>query len=265
MPNRFAMLPIEVISDKRLSVNDFRVYAALCSFAGGKGTCHPKRETLAERSGLTARKVSAATARLCQFGWIQKRGNGGRNSPAIYTLTTPKTLPETGTVLDQETLPKTGRVIDKETLPETGTKTLPETGRGKEKTKEKKKEKVKKEKEKWQTPEWINPQAWAEFEQHRQEIRKPLSNMARTKAANALQNLTHEQQARCIDMTIQNHWQGLFPEKVIHEARQRNQTGQPADFFEDCKAYAARKMDCGTVRQAAIPIRPYLVTAVDDD
>ncbi|MCB1722059.1 MAG: hypothetical protein KDI11_09915, partial [Alphaproteobacteria bacterium] len=66
---------------------------------------------------------------------------------------------------------------------------------------------------KWQQPPWINQSAWNEFETHRKEIREPLSNMARTKAANLLKNLTHEQQQECIDKTIQNRWKGLFPER----------------------------------------------------
>ena len=63
-------------------------------------------------------------------------------------------------------------------------------------------------------PTGVDSTAWAEFEQHRKEIRKPLTKLSRTKAANQLAGLTPEQQRRCVDMTIQNRWQGLFPEKV---------------------------------------------------
>lgn len=66
----------------------------------------------------------------------------------------------------------------------------------------------------WTPPTHINLDAWAEFEQHRLEIGKPLSDLARTKAANQLQALTHDEQQRCIDFSIQARWAGLFPEKV---------------------------------------------------
>lgn len=73
----------------------------------------------------------------------------------------------------------------------------------------------------WTAPTWINPQAWAEFEQHRKEMKQPLTDMARTKAANQLKSLTFESQQQTVDMTIQNRWRGLFPEKRInnHEPR----------------------------------------------
>jgi hypothetical protein len=67
--------------------------------------------------------------------------------------------------------------------------------------------------EAWTPPEWVNPQAWADFELHRREIRKPLSDLARTKAANQLQGMTAQQQQACIDASIQARWSGIFPDK----------------------------------------------------
>ena len=69
---------------------------------------------------------------------------------------------------------------------------------------------------KWQTPEWINPEAWAEFEEHRKsdaKLRKGWSDLARRKCANKLQGLTHEQQQECVDQSIMCGWSGLFPPK----------------------------------------------------
>jgi hypothetical protein len=70
-----------------------------------------------------------------------------------------------------------------------------------------------KKREAWTPPEWVNPQAWADFEQHRREMRKPLSDLARTKAANQLQGMTAQQQQACIDASIQARWSGIFPDK----------------------------------------------------
>ena len=63
-------------------------------------------------------------------------------------------------------------------------------------------------------PEFVNPVAWAEFEQHRKEIKKSLSDMARTKAANQLNGLTFEQQQEVIDYSIQGKYPGLYPERI---------------------------------------------------
>jgi DNA replication protein DnaD len=60
----------------------------------------------------------------------------------------------------------------------------------------------------------INVQAWNEFEQHRKQIKKPLSNLARTKAMNLIKGFTQEEQQVCIDNSIQSRWAGLFPNKI---------------------------------------------------
>lgn len=70
----------------------------------------------------------------------------------------------------------------------------------------------------WTPPDWINRAAWDEYEQHRREMKKPLSDLARTKAANQLRELDHEEQQRCIDTSIQARWAGLFPDKAKSNA-----------------------------------------------
>lgn len=78
---------------------------------------------------------------------------------------------------------------------------------------------------KWEAPFWVNKSAWSEFEQHRKEVRIPLSDLSRTKAANQLKDLSAEQQQSCVDMTIQNGWRGLFPERVKNEGQRTNGDG----------------------------------------
>ena len=63
-------------------------------------------------------------------------------------------------------------------------------------------------------PPWINADAWNEFEQHRKEMNQPLTDLARQKAMKIIEGLSHEDQAKVIDNTIQNRWKGLFPGKV---------------------------------------------------
>ena len=65
----------------------------------------------------------------------------------------------------------------------------------------------------WQAPEGLNLNAWNEFEVHRKQMNKPLSDLARTKAANQIKHLTHDEQQAVIDVSIQSRWTGLFPKK----------------------------------------------------
>ena len=68
----------------------------------------------------------------------------------------------------------------------------------------------------------INPTSWMEFEQHRKEMRQPLSDLARTKAQNLIKELSFEEQAKVIDNTIQNRWKGLFPQKLNGKGNETN-------------------------------------------
>ena len=66
----------------------------------------------------------------------------------------------------------------------------------------------------WGAPVGLNAKAWLEFEQHRKDIKKPMTDTARTKAAKQICDLPHDQQQATIDKSIQSRWAGLFPEKV---------------------------------------------------
>jgi len=84
---------------------------------------------------------------------------------------------------------------------------------------------VEKTKVEWLSPDWLNKKAWAEFEAHRKEIKKPLTDLSRTKAANSLEHFTEIEQQSFIDTTIQNRWTGIFPKKLngnSHEATKSN-------------------------------------------
>jgi hypothetical protein len=64
-------------------------------------------------------------------------------------------------------------------------------------------------------PKSVDPAVWAEFEAHRKEIRKPLTDLARTKNASVLALLPREQQRASVDESIRNRWTGVFPPKGL--------------------------------------------------
>jgi len=61
-------------------------------------------------------------------------------------------------------------------------------------------------------PSWLNLEAWSEFEQHRKDIKKPLTPMAAKKNISILEKHKTQQQ-EIIDKTIANQWTGLFAPK----------------------------------------------------
>ncbi len=77
----------------------------------------------------------------------------------------------------------------------------------------------------FQLPEWVNNTAWLEFEEHRQNIKKPLSDLARSKAIKQLDGFSFEEQQSAIDISIQSRWAGIFPKKL--NGASNGQSGKP--------------------------------------
>ena len=88
-------------------------------------------------------------------------------------------------------------------------------------------------------PKDINPEAWQEFEQHRKEMREPLTDLARTKAMKVIIGLSFDEQAKVIDKTIQNRWKGLFLEKS-NGTHQEPAKSHNAKVWESLKARAEK-------------------------
>jgi DNA-binding transcriptional MocR family regulator len=65
----------------------------------------------------------------------------------------------------------------------------------------------------------LNVTAWNEFEQHRKSMKPALTNLARQKLITKIARLPSEKQQECIDLSIENGWKGLFPEKQSNGER----------------------------------------------
>ncbi len=59
---------------------------------------------------------------------------------------------------------------------------------------------------------WLDKQAWLDFEQHRKEIKKPLTDLSRKKNLSVLE-ANQQHQREIINSTIANRWSGLFKPK----------------------------------------------------
>ena len=128
----FSIVPIDVLADRRLKLNHFRVLVALLSFRNKATnlTC-PSRETLSARCGLPITRISAITADLVAFGWLKKEGKGGYSKATRYEITVPDlselndtTVTETVTVDDTTTVTETVTLTVTETVTPTVTETV---------------------------------------------------------------------------------------------------------------------------------------------
>lgn len=129
----FAIVPGEVIKDRRLTLEQLRVLIALFSFRGkDTNTVYPRREAIAERTGMHPANISSATSALERLGWLRKDGKGGYSKATRYTISVPDTVADQATVAESATVAEqaTG------TVAESATRSLAESATRKEHKKE---------------------------------------------------------------------------------------------------------------------------------
>lgn len=78
-----ANIPVALLNDKRLSLSDVKVYAALSLLADESRRCSPTRNEIQEASGV--QRVSRYTQNLSRYRYIriEKAGDGNRNAYAV--------------------------------------------------------------------------------------------------------------------------------------------------------------------------------------
>ncbi len=100
---QFAMVPIEVCMDSRLSKMQIRVLITLLSFRNkDTNLVWPKREKIAERCGYEITVISRVTRQLVDLGWIQKTGKGGFSKSTEYRITVPELVTVDNEELEQK-------------------------------------------------------------------------------------------------------------------------------------------------------------------
>lgn len=88
--NPFAIVPVEVVMDTRLTLETMRVLVTLFSFRNKvTGLTFPSRESISERCGMHPSNISEATKKLVELGWLSKDGKGGYSKVTRYTITIP--------------------------------------------------------------------------------------------------------------------------------------------------------------------------------
>lgn len=181
------------------------VLIKLADNANDEGVCFPSYQNIADHCEMSKRSVMTHIARLESDGFLTKtaRKTKNGNTSNSYKLS----------ILGSESISLPSENIS----PPPSENISPRTCHSFEPVKEPKR----KEKEKFSVPEFVNLTAWNEFEQHRLEIKKPMSDLARGKAVNKLRELSHDEQQAVIDYSIQGRYTGLFPE-IIEKQRQGN-------------------------------------------
>jgi len=131
----FAIMPVEIFADDRLTKTDIRVLGVIMSWRNKTtNLCHPSREQISERCGLPLCKISTATTRLVELGWLKKIGNGGRSTHCVYEFIISETVTDSETVTERETVTDLAKTVTDsvtKTVTDSVTKTVTDLVRGK--------------------------------------------------------------------------------------------------------------------------------------
>lgn len=118
---QFAVVPLEVVQDRRLTLEQTRVLVALFSFRNKvTNTVWPSRAAIAERTGMHPSNISSATTALVNLGWLMKEGTGGHSKATRYTLCVPD-------LAKPETVARSATVAESATVAQSATQTVAES------------------------------------------------------------------------------------------------------------------------------------------
>jgi len=169
----FTIVPNQVWADRRLTHEQLRVLGALLSFCTPENrTCWPRRQLIADRSGVHIANVSSATTALEGLGWLLKDGKGGHSKATRYTIIVPETLAESATVADQATVADSARgmraadqatVALSATVADSASSTVAESATRKEETREQTISTARHSRGVRLPDDWILPKAWGDW------------------------------------------------------------------------------------------------------
>jgi hypothetical protein len=82
-------------------------------------------------------------------------------------------------------------------------------------------------------PDWLNRNAWREFEQHRKNLKKPLDDLSRKKNLEVLSAMNHVEQQQSVDQAITGSYPALRPLYGQQGVRGASQTRQVNKGYVD--------------------------------
>lgn len=205
------------------------VLISLADQANDQGVCWPSVGSIAERTCLSERAVRKAIRDLEELGYVQSNVRSGTSS--YYTVT-----PAQGSAPEGRSAPASHAGGAAPDAGEGGTPCrgprhqLPPNRKEPSLNPKEPSKGRKKFKPEDHTPEPLDPETWAAFCQFRRDLKKPIRT---DKAVNliakdfARHGLTTEQAQACVEHSMKNEYQGLFPEKFASW-----KPAQPQSFTE---------------------------------
>lgn len=180
-----------------------------------RGQLHTAERTLADMWSWDRKKVKRFLNRLEKYGMILQESGPSGNLVTICNYEAYQTHgSDDGTINGTNQGPS-----------EDHPRTTQEEGIRKEKKGEEKK------KSSFVLPDWVSPEAWAEWEAHRREIKAPLTDTSRAKCVKVLEEATRAGYSteETIQQSIVSGWRGLF----VPKGKPKPKLGDVPDYLRD--------------------------------
>ncbi len=198
--SKFTIIPNEVMADHRLTLIEMRVLIALFSFRGkNTNLVWPSRIQIGERCGYAGGTISNATKSLIKKGWLRK-SKQVFNGPNTFEITVPE-VHRSGEVHRISEVHRSGEHevhrSGEECVHRSGEPNKPVSNQGTNQP---------------DIPPGLDVNAWEQWVAYRKQIRKPLKPASIPAAQRKLAAMGADQ-ARAVEESIANGWQGVFPPK----------------------------------------------------
>ena len=176
------------------------VMLALADYANDSGTCWPSMASIAAKARVTERGARKIVRELEALGWLEIDTGGGRHGCNRYTVN-----PEQGSPRNEvppgTTVQKPGTAMQETRNGGSAepSRTIIEPSKSMD------------------TPidllcEVVRHETATDFAAHRKAMKKPLTVEAARRIVSRLR--THPDADAVLDLSIENGWQGIFPEKI---------------------------------------------------
>ena len=222
----YAPLPLSVLRRTDLPSGAKLIYARLKLYTGSNPDAYPSVTTLADDCGITRRHIMRGVAKLEEAGLVTvKRSFGIGNRYHLTSVENVTSDKISTTPVTKEVLPPVTK-----TAPPLVTKTAHRKDQLK-RSSEKKSEKINVVvPDSLSVPSFL--EAWTKFQQHRMELRKPLTPTAAGSLLKKLAGWGVDRAVAGIEHSIASSWQGIFEPNGTGASRPGHRT-QPPTTGED--------------------------------
>ena len=220
---RYYTIDMDAIKYSGLSIMEWMILENIHFLSAEEGWCYATKKSLCDHHDISRQMYYKYTSKLIDEGWLKQNKKSHLKTTKKYLDLMKQKFQSDGkqkfTSHENECKQKFTSDVNK-SLHGKSTKVYTPSIKRELKRENEEREPYNPLKEKFTLPDQINKELWNEFEEHRKQIKKPLTDLARKKLVKIIM-LNLDQQDDMINRSIENGWAGLFPQKIKHTYKEK--------------------------------------------